>query len=521
MKDILSMASVTSKKRLLIFIVAYNAEKTIESVLTRIPKSLGDDFDTEILVIDDASKDNTFERGELMRRSNDLPFVLHVLFNPKNQGYGGNQKIGFHYAIENNFDFVVLLHGDGQYAPELLPVLLVPLAAGEADAVFGSRMISRGGALKGGMPLYKYVGNKVLTYIQNTLLGSHLSEFHSGYRLYSINALKRIPFDKNSNVFHFDTEIIIQLMFAGLKIKEIPIPTYYGDEICYVNGMRYATDVLIATAKARMQKMGLFYDRKFDCRNDAPINSHYQIKLGYTSPHTIVLDKVKAGSRVLDLGCAGGYLSAKLQERGCIITGIDVAPLENGITLDEFKIHDLNLPLPVDASKFDYILLMDVIEHLNSPEKFVENLLVSMKGKDNVEILVSSGNVAFCLVRFLLLFGQFNYGKRGILDLTHTRLFTAKTLRQLFLQNGYEIVECLGVPAPFPLAVGNNILGRAMCKINDWFIYLSKSLFSYQIFYVIRAKPTLASLLKDAYESSSSRAEVFDETLHVKKVSNQ
>ncbi len=514
------MTSMIAKKKLLIFIVAYNAEKTIESVLTRIPESLGENFDTEILVIDDASKDNTFERGELMRRGNSLPFPLRVLFNPKNQGYGGNQKIGFHYAIENNFDFVVLLHGDGQYAPEMLPVLLLPLSAGVADAVFGSRMISRFGALKGGMPLYKYVGNKVLTFIQNKLLGSNLSEFHSGYRLYSVNALRRIPFDKNSNVFHFDTEIIIQLMFAGLQIKEVPIPTYYGDEICYVNGMRYAIDVLIATAKARMQKMGLFYDRKFDCRNDSPVNSHYQIKLGYTSPHSIVLDKVKAGSRVLDLGCAGGYLSAKLKERGCVVTGIDVAPLEAGITLDEFHIHDLNKPLPIDASQFDYILLMDVIEHLNSPEKFVENLLESMKGRDKAEIMVSSGNVAFCLMRLMLLFGQFNYGKRGILDLTHTRLFTAKTLKQLFLQNGYEVAECLGVPAPFPLAVGNNMLGRAMCKINDWFIYLSKSLFSYQIFFVIRAKPTLAALLQDAYESSSARCETLDETLHVRRATS-
>jgi hypothetical protein len=144
-----------------------------------------------------------------------------------------------------------------------------------------------------------------------------------------------------------------------------------------------------------------------------------------------------------------------------------------------------------------------------------------MKGRDKAEILVSSGNVAFCLVRFLLLFGQFNYGKRGILDLTHTRLFTAKTLKQLFLQNGYEVVECLGVPAPFPLAVGNNMLGRAMCKINDWFIYLSKSLFSYQIFFVIRAKPTLATLLQDAYESSSARCETLDETLYVRRAINQ
>src|SRR5262249_7816313 len=153
-------------------------------------------------------------------------------------------KIGFHYAIRQGFDIVALVHGDGQYAPERLPDLLGPLVSGDADAVFGSRMMSGSNALKGGMPLYKYVGNKILTSIQNRLLHSNLSEFHSGYRLYSVAALRRIPFDRNTNDFHFDTEIIIQFFRAGLRIQELPIPTYYGDEICHVNGMRYAGQVI-------------------------------------------------------------------------------------------------------------------------------------------------------------------------------------------------------------------------------------------------------------------------------------
>ena len=188
-----------------------------------------------------------------------------MLFNPVNLGYGGNQKIGFFYAIKNEFDYVALVHGDGQYAPECLPELVGPLASGEADAVFGSRMMTRGSARKGGMPLYKFVGNKILTAFQNSLLRSGLSEFHSGYRLYTVDALRRIPFQLNTNDFHFDTEIIIQLIVGGWRIKELPIPTYYGDEICHVDGLKYAKDVLIATLKARAQELSIFYDRKFDC----------------------------------------------------------------------------------------------------------------------------------------------------------------------------------------------------------------------------------------------------------------
>jgi glycosyltransferase involved in cell wall biosynthesis len=214
-----------TRPRLLIFVVAYNAERTIDDVLARIPHRLAEDYHVEVLVIDDSSRDRTFERGEEIRKAETLPFKLHVLYNPVNQGYGGNQKIGFHFAIERDFDFVALLHGDGQYAPECLPDLAEPLASGEADAVFGSRMLASRGARDGGMPLYKFVGNKVLTAIQNGLMRVRLSEFHSGYRVYSVDALRRIPFRLNTDDFHFDTEIIIQLVLAGQRIKELPIPT--------------------------------------------------------------------------------------------------------------------------------------------------------------------------------------------------------------------------------------------------------------------------------------------------------
>src|SRR5262249_9769306 len=157
------------------------------------------------------SEDRTFAIGrEYQRAHPEIPMT--VLRNQYNQGYGGNQKIGYAYAIANKFDFVAMVHGDGQYAPEELERLLEPLRANEADAVFGSRMMSGFGALKGGMPVYKFVGNKVLTRLQNAMLGTRLSEFHSGYRIYAVKMLERIQYRLNSNDFHFDTEIIIQLL---------------------------------------------------------------------------------------------------------------------------------------------------------------------------------------------------------------------------------------------------------------------------------------------------------------------
>ncbi len=152
-----------------------------------------------------------------------LPFPLTVLQNPARQGYGGNQKIGFHYAIQRGFQYVALVHGGGKYAPECLPDLMTPLTAGQAEAVYGSRMLKPAEARRG-MPLYKYLGNLVLSRIQSWLLRTRLSEFHSGYRAYSTAALGRIPFPFNSNGLHFDTEITIQLLLSDARIMEAPIP---------------------------------------------------------------------------------------------------------------------------------------------------------------------------------------------------------------------------------------------------------------------------------------------------------
>jgi glycosyltransferase involved in cell wall biosynthesis len=228
--------------RIGILVVAYNAESTLEKTLDRIPKDFRSRI-AEILILDDASSDGTFTAGCRWSQLDGMPPTV-VMRHTKNLGYGGNQKAGYALAAERGLDIVVLLHGDGQYAPELLPEMVAPIERGECEAVFGSRMMRSGSALKGGMPFYKWLGNRVLTRFENGLLGSRLTEFHSGYRAYSVAALRRLPIDRNTDAFDFDTQIIVQLLDAGMRIKEIPVPTYYGDEICYVNGLRYAKDVV-------------------------------------------------------------------------------------------------------------------------------------------------------------------------------------------------------------------------------------------------------------------------------------
>ena len=224
--------------RIGILVVAYNAEATLQKVLQRIPPDVYAKIE-EIFVFDDASHDRTYETGRACMQE---PYgaKLKVFSNPVNLMYGGNQRKGYQYAIQRGLDIVVLLHGDGQYAPEVMQELLTPLESGDADMVMGSRMMVPGAALRGNMPLYKYVGNKILTWLENRLAGLRLTEFHSGYRAYSVNALKQLPLDTMTWNWHFDTQIILEFLRRGLRIKEVPIPTYYGDEICHVNGIPYA-----------------------------------------------------------------------------------------------------------------------------------------------------------------------------------------------------------------------------------------------------------------------------------------
>jgi len=490
-----------SGKRLLIFIVAFNAETTIEKVLRRIPASLHSD-DVEVLIIDDSSKDGTFVKG-LRYQQDNSEFKITVLRTPENQGYGGNQKLGYRYAIDNGFDIVALVHGDGQYAPEKLPTLLEPLLRGEADAVFGSRMIDKRAALRGGMPFYKWIGNQILTAFQNRMLGTALSEFHSGYRIYSTRALVQVPFECNTNDFHFDTEIIVQFVLKKLRIVELPIPTFYGNEICYVNGLKYAANIFRTMLRARFHRVNLLFDRKFDVNTP---EETYDLKLGYESSHTAAIAAARPGGHILDVGCGQGHIAAELIKRGCRVTGMDryvPDPADRPEQVNFIRWDLDRKEFPVNVSQFDQIFMLDIIEHLKEPAHFMDELRFAT-GCRRPEIILTTANIGFIATRLMLLLGQFNYGRKGILDVTHTRLFTFQSMRELLKQSGYKILEVRGIPAPFPAAVGHNFFARALLRLNTALICISKGLFSYQIFIRAEAKPTVNNLLRETISGSSA-----------------
>ena len=248
--------------RILIYVVCYNAVEHILKTLSRIPFDWLAKYDYSVLIGDDCSSDQTIEKCKSFVQNHPGLKVI-IRSNERNLGYGGNQKIGYSYAINQEYEYVILLHGDGQYAPEYLPKMIAPLIDQEAEVILGSRMIHRIKALRGGMPVYKWLGNQVLTYFQNLMLNTRLHEFHTGYRAYTVASLTKIPFVKNSDYFDFDTEIIIQLLDNNCRIKEIDIPTFYGDEISYVNGFKYAWLIIKATIVSRFNSRGWISDPRF------------------------------------------------------------------------------------------------------------------------------------------------------------------------------------------------------------------------------------------------------------------
>ncbi|MGZ6752944.1 MAG: bifunctional glycosyltransferase/class I SAM-dependent methyltransferase [Nocardioides sp.] len=428
-----------------VLVVAYNAAGTLAETLSRLPDSFARTVD-HVLVCDDASSDDTYEVGLRFQSGSTLP--LTVVRHQQNLGYGGNQKAGYAWAIEHGLDIVVLLHGDGQYAPERIEDLVAPLAAGDADAVFGSRMLERGRARAGGMPLYKLVGNKVLTRFQNQLTGLRLSEWHSGYRAYRVDALADLDLASYSDKFDFDTEIILGLHAQGKRIVEVPIPTYYGDEICYVNGMKYAKDVTADVVRFKMRRMGFG-----ESATSGPDLDAYELKPSEHSSHGVLLRWLSAvaPSRVLDVGCSDGQFAELAGAYGHRVTGVDLVKHE-GVAgrVDHFVEADLNQGLPADAGTgYRVVVAGDIIEHVVDPKRLLSDLAGRLS--DDGEVFVSIPNFGHWYPRARVVTGTFDYDQRGPLDHTHVRFFTRKSFERLVASCGLRIVERETVGSPFDI----------------------------------------------------------------------
>jgi glycosyltransferase involved in cell wall biosynthesis len=234
-------------KKICVVMPAYNAEKTLEQTVAEVPRPLVDD----IVLVDDRSRDNTVDVAKTLG--------LHVIVHEKNRGYGGNQKTCYTAALKRGADIVVMVHPDYQYTPKLIPALAHCIASGLYDVALGSRILG-GGSLQGGMPVYKYVANRLLTVTENLLIGQKLSEYHTGYRAFSRRVLETLPLEENDDDFVFDNQMLVQAAFFGFKMAEVTCPTKYFEEASSINfrrSVKYGFGVLGASLDFRLTKLGL------------------------------------------------------------------------------------------------------------------------------------------------------------------------------------------------------------------------------------------------------------------------
>ena len=253
-----------NSKKIIVVLPAYNAESTLEQTYQDIPLDMVDD----VLIVDDKSADSTVSLAKKLG--------IQTFLHNRNYGYGRNQKTCYQEALRRNADIVLMVHPDYQYNPKLITAMASMIAFDVYDVVLGSRIVG-GGALKGGMPLYKYIANRFLTAVQNLLLGSKLSEFHSGYRAFSKRVLENLPLHVNSDNFVFDNEMLAQIIYFGYRVGELSCPTRYFKEassIDFVKSVVYGLGVLNTTFKFRLQKLGLINSKLFS-REEGSIESDY------------------------------------------------------------------------------------------------------------------------------------------------------------------------------------------------------------------------------------------------------
>jgi len=414
--------------KVIVVLPAYNAEKTLERTVASIPAGWTD----EIILVDDASKDKTVEVAKKLG--------LKIFLHKKNRGYGANQKTCYRQALKSGAEIAVMVHPDFQYDPSFIPQMIEPIARGEADAVFGSRMLVPQNALKGGMPRWKFIANIFLTKLENFILGMNLSEYHSGFRAYAKKVLE-LPIELNSDGFVFDTEIISQMKVAGMKIKEIPISTRYFPEasmIGFYRSLQYGLSILwvmmryllgkikidksdrlcglCGESRARIflpgnlslehslrekylitsEKTG--HDDIYRCLNcdvgfvplagevfkyyeHSPLDEVYlRDFLGRQKTNQRILNKISSAGKLLDFGCNAGLFLSEAKRFGYDVYGVELSKAAVDYAKENFSIisiaSDIN---EFPDNYFDVITAFDVLEHLSSPADILDKIYSKLK----------------------------------------------------------------------------------------------------------------------------------------------
>lgn len=469
----------SSRKQVAIFLVAENAVHSLSGVLDRIPEDVRERA-AEILVCAGGSRDDTYLVGVGYKTVSG--FQKLTVMRGSDAGVGANLKSAIDRCREQGHEVVVLLHADGKYAPEVMGTLIEPLDRDEVDVVVGSRFLeSRHPA---GMPRHKALAIRLLSALQERLAGLGLSEYFCGYQALSVPAVAELPYHANRDDLVFPTELLVQIRQKGLRVAEVAVPPYSGDETDGLRGLRYVAGVLHALWRFWLHSRGLREEPKF------AVSEKYVYRREPEASHQRILGLVERDRQlVLDVGCGAGYLAEALAVRGNHVVGVD-ARRAPGVDdrVERFLQLDLDRePLEWSGPPFGLAVLADVLEHLREPDRLLARCRELLA--DDGRLIVSVPNVAHWTVRLQLLFGRFPYTARGILDRSHLRFFTLASLREELARAGFVVDRIETTAAPYgellPRGMGSR-LGRLLGRIEGIGAHFTRGVFAYQ--FVVRAR---------------------------------
>ncbi|HCD32798.1 MAG TPA: hypothetical protein DER01_10360 [Phycisphaerales bacterium] len=486
-------------KRIMILLVPTLQQDALLNLLNDIPSQLIEDQHVDFVILD-RSVDGKCSQlaNEWVTKQQLTRWTL--LHNPAQHGYGGNQKLGFRLALNRDYDFVIHFLADGRYAPADLENLVNEIRSHPSDVLLGDRLSDHVQA-KRSMPLRRRLANKLLAWYQNRCAHAKLNDFHCALRGYSTRFLNTVPFEVNTNDLHFDSHLLLQALCIETNIQQIPVNYQHDKGTPYRAGLGYAWNVFKSATQYRMHQMGMLCSLSY--RDLRP--TKYQDKTtDFKSSHQLALNLIRQinPKSVTDIGCGPGFVAKHCMDEGMNVTGLDMYPPLDGTMNAYHKVVLEAEPLPVDPFTSDVVMMLDIIEHLAHPEEFLigmRNDSVSLRGDGQSKtLLLSTPNIAFIMPRLNLLFGRFNYAERGILDITHKRLFTRSSLRHCLETCGYRVEKMHPIGLAFEV-VFKGLLGKFLARLSWLAAQILPTIFAAQFLVVCHPTPGLKQIIEDSH----------------------
>jgi len=452
-------------------------KKTLEQIPVQVVDLIG-----EIAVFDHYPP---AEIPEALRKIEAVPAYdkLRVCRTPRRYEYGDNLKNGFDYAVARGFDLVIVFRSDGLYDPARIPLLLHRALNENSPAVLGDRFKKAGLRENFSRASFRLRAGRLFARVEETMLRLGIEDYHCGYRLFSTTILRRVPYHLNASDYLFDLQLLIQIRSLGVQICGVQVPAFHDPAMGPLKTVTYALRALWTVWGYRLHQLHI--SRKGMYFVDQ--GETYTLKKNRYSSHMQIMDAIKPGSSILDLGCGQGILAEEYAGKGILTVGVDhIHPDKVSSHFENYIQKDLESELKLPYGRvFDYIVLSDVIEHIKNRDEMMRSLRRYLK--EGGEVIISTGNIAIWFYRLSLLLGRFEYGPKGILDRTHVHLFTLNSFTRFIRQNGYRILDIKYTPIPFELVLSSTGRSRMVERITRWYQRLTSiwpRLFAYQ--FIIR-----------------------------------